>query len=307
MPQVYEELSAITARLEQHFHDAQDFEFTVENGKLFLLQTRSAKRSATAAVKIAVDMAREKLISKEEALRRIKASSIAEILSPQIDFSSETPEAIAHGLPASPGSAVGRIALSADAAVEAAGKHGEYPVILVTQETTADDIHGMAVAVGFLTAQGGATSHAAVVARGMGKCCITGAKGIVVDQAKSLLHIGDLHFQPGDWLSLDGSTGRVFAGKLPLRESEAGNAELDTLLGWSLEANFDPDPGQCGYSAGRCCRAAGRGSGHRTLPHRTHVFRVRPPSSYQVHDPCVERHGSAKGSGQAAAHAASGF
>ena len=235
MPQVYEELCAITTRLEQHFRDAQDFEFTVENGKLFLLQTRSAKRSAIAAVRIAVDMAKEELISKGEALKRVSASSIAEILSPQIDFSSATPEAIAHGLPASPGSAVGRIALSADAAVEAAGKHGENPVILVSQETTADDIHGMAVAVGFLTAQGGATSHAAVVARGMGKCCITGAKGIVVDQAKGLLQIGGVHFHPGDWLSLDGSTGRVFAGKLPLRDAEASNADLDTLLRWSLE------------------------------------------------------------------------
>jgi pyruvate,orthophosphate dikinase len=235
MPQVYEELRAITTSLEQHFRDAQDFEFTVENGKLFLLQTRAAKRSAIAAVRIAVDMAKEELISKEEALKRVKASSIGEILAPQIDFSSGVPEAIAQGLPASPGAAVGRVALSADAAVEAAGKHGENPVILVSQETTADDIHGMAVAVGFLTAQGGATSHAAVVARGMGKCCITGAKGIVVNQAKGSLQIGDIHFQPGDWLSLDGSTGRVFAGKLPLREAETSNAELDTLLRWSIE------------------------------------------------------------------------
>lgn len=235
MPDVYEELLAITSRLEQHFCDAQDFEFTVENGKLFLLQTRSAKRSAIAAVRIAVDMVREGLISKREALARVKASSIGEILSPQIDFSSGVPEVIAQGLAASPGAAVGRIALTASEAVKAAGAHGENPVILVTQETTADDIHGMAVAMGFLTAQGGATSHAAVVARGMGKCCIIGTKGIVVDEVNGVLYIGNTAFHPGDWLSLDGSTGRVFAGKLPLRATNTNNAELDTLLKWSVD------------------------------------------------------------------------
>jgi len=235
MPEVYEELCTITGRLEQHFRDVQDFEFTVENRRLFLLQTRSAKRSAIAAVRTAVDMAREGLITKHEALTRVKTSSIGEILSPQIDFSLGVPEAIAQGLPASPGAAVGRIALSADEAVDAAGKHGENPVILATQETTADDIHGMAAAVGFLTAQGGATSHAAVIARGMGKCCITGARGIFVNEAKGTLRIGDTIFHAGDWLSLDGSTGRVFAGKLPLRAAETNNAELDTLLAWSVD------------------------------------------------------------------------
>jgi pyruvate,orthophosphate dikinase len=164
MPEVYEQLCAITSRLERHFRDAQDFEFTVENGELFLLQTRSAKRSAIAAIRIAVDMAKEELISKQEAVARVKTSSIGEILSPQIDFSSGVPEVIAQGLAASPGAAVGRVALSANGAVDAAGQHGENPIILVTEETTADDIHGMAVAVGVLTAQGGATSHAAVVA-----------------------------------------------------------------------------------------------------------------------------------------------
>jgi pyruvate,orthophosphate dikinase len=234
MPEVYAELSSITNRLEQHFRDAQDFEFTVENGKLFLLQTRSAKRSAIAAVRIAADMAKEELISKHEAVARVETSSIGEILSPQIDFSSGVPGVIAQGLAASPGAAVGRIALSANEAVHAAGKHGENPVILVTQETTADDIHGMAVSVGFLTAQGGATSHAAVVARGMGKCCITGAKGIVVDEREGTLRIGDAIFHSGDWLSLDGSTGRVFAGRLPMRAPETHNAELDTLLEWAV-------------------------------------------------------------------------
>jgi pyruvate,orthophosphate dikinase len=235
MPEVYEQLTSITCRLEKHFHDAQDFEFTVENGKLFLLQTRSAKRSPVAAVRMAVDMAKEGLISKQEALMRVKTSSVGEILSPQLDLPSVVPEVIAQGLAASPGAAVGRIALSANEAVDAAGPHGENPVILVTQETTADDIHGMAVAVGFLTAQGGATSHAAVVARGMGKCCITGAKGISVDEVKGTLRIGSMTFHAGDWLSLDGSTGRVFAGKLSLNAGEKDNADLNTLLKWAVD------------------------------------------------------------------------
>ncbi|HEY0263919.1 MAG TPA: pyruvate, phosphate dikinase [Granulicella sp.] len=235
MPHVYEELAAITQRLERHFRDAQDFEFTVEHGRLFLLQTRSAKRSAIAAVRIAVEMAEEGLISRKEAVDRVKTSSIAEILSPQIDFSQGVPEVLAQGLAASPGAAVGRIALSSYEAVEAAGKNGENPVILVTQETTADDIHGMAAAVGFLTAQGGATSHAAVVARGMGKCCITGARGITVDEDAGVIRVGSTVLRAGDWLSLDGSTGRVFAGKLPMRTPEADNAELETLLEWARE------------------------------------------------------------------------
>lgn len=235
MPEVYRELHTITSRLERHFCDAQDFEFTIENGKLFLLQTRSAKRSALAAVRTAVEMAKEGLISKQEALARVKTSSISEILSPQFDFSRGVPKTIAQGLPASPGAAVGRIALSADEAVEMAGESGENPVILVTQETTADDIHGMAVAAGLLTAQGGATSHAAVVARGMGKSCVTGAKGISVDVTKGIVRTGGAILRRGDWLSMDGSTGRVFEGQLPLRAADMSCAELDTLLQWAAD------------------------------------------------------------------------
>ena len=235
MPEVYRDLHTITGRLERHFRDAQDFEFTIENGKLFLLQTRSAKRSAMAAVRIAVDMANEGLISKQEALARVKTSSISEILSPQFDFSRGAPKTLAQGLPASPGAAVGRTALSADEALDMAGDQGENPVILVTRETTADDIHGMAVAVGFLTAQGGATSHAAVVARGMGKCCVTGAKDIFVDETKGIVRIGGEILRRGDWLSLDGSTGHVFKGQLPLRAADKGCAELDTLLQWAAD------------------------------------------------------------------------
>jgi pyruvate, orthophosphate dikinase len=263
MPQIYTELHSVTSRLERHFRDAQDFEFTIEEGNLFLLQTRSAKRTAVAAVRIAVDMVEEGLISKQEALVRVKTSSISEILSPQFDFSSGIPEALTQGLAASPGAAVGRIALSSEEAVEMAGDRSENPVILITEETTAEDIHGMAAAVGFLTARGGATSHAAVVARGMGKCCVTGAKDISIDVTKGTARIGPEILKSGDWLSLDGSGGKVFKGQLPLRVAETKCAELDTLLKWASElsrmavrANADTP---CDAIAAREFRAEGIG------------------------------------------------
>lgn len=232
MPGVYFELLQLVERLEQHYRDTQDFEFTVECGKLYLLQTRAAKRAALASVKIAVDMVSEGLITRAEAVRRVKPASLVEMLSPQLDLNADTPPPLTSGLPASPGAAAGVIALSANRAVamHAAGK----TVILLTQETTADDIHGMDASVGFLTARGGATSHAAVVARGMGKCCITGAKEIVIDQKSATVRIGKETFSEGDWLSLDGSTGRVFPGKLPMRPASEDHPELDRLLDWAL-------------------------------------------------------------------------
>lgn len=237
MPEVYCELSAIARRLDQHYRDAQDFEFTLEKGKLYLLQTRSAKRSASAAARIAVDMVEEGLISRREAVARIDPASISEILVPHLDFSGGLPEAIAEGIGASPGAAVGRITLSADEAVRISSTHDSDPVILVSRETTAEDIHGMAAAAGLLTASGGATSHAAVVARGMGKCCITGAKNIFVDEAQGLLRIGDTSYRSGDWISLDASSGRVFAGKLPMRSPDKNHPDLDTILKWAVEFN----------------------------------------------------------------------
>ena len=231
MPAVYLELLALTEKLERHYKDAQDFEFTIEEGKLFLLQTRAAKRSGLAAVKIAVDMANEGLIDREEALRRVDPAGVVEMLSPQLDLSSLSETALTTGLPASPGAAVGKLALSANAAVAMHG-NGDA-VILLTEETTADDIHGMDASVGFLTARGGATSHAAVVARGMGKCCITGARDIALQSSSGRVRIGAQTFGEGEWISLDGSTGRVFAGKLPLRPASENHPELDQLLSWA--------------------------------------------------------------------------
>jgi pyruvate,orthophosphate dikinase len=235
MPKIYDQLSSITCRLERHYREVQDFEFTVEKGQLYVLQTRTAKRSALAAVRIAVEMVSEGLISRSEAVARIDPASVTEITAQQLDFSLGVPEVIARGLSASPGAAAGRIALSATAAVAAAAGRDRDPVILVSQETTADDVCGMAAAIGFLTACGGATSHAAVVARGMGKCCITAVKDIHVDSDTGLLRIRDLVFREGDWLSLDASTGRVFAGKLPFHASEIEHNALDTILGWAME------------------------------------------------------------------------
>jgi pyruvate, orthophosphate dikinase len=236
MPKIYKKLRTVTSQLEAHYNDVQDFEFTVQNGELFLLQTRAAKRSPLARLRSAVEMAEEGLIPRTEALQRVNPSDLEEALSPQLDLGTADLHPIAKGLPASPGSAVGQLALTANRAVELAGKHKQSPIILVRQETTADDIHGMDAAVGFLTARGGATSHAAVVARGMGKCCITGAGGIVVDEVAGELRIGEHTLKEGDWLSLDGSTGRVFLGELNLRPSESfDNPFLTKLLSWARE------------------------------------------------------------------------
>jgi pyruvate,orthophosphate dikinase len=181
-------------------------------------------------------MTEEGLISRIEALRRVKPADLEEILSQQLDLRNEDLQPIAKGLPASPGSAVGQLALTADRAVELAGKSKQVPVILVRQETNADDIHGMDAAIGFLTAHGGATSHAAVVARGMGKCCVTGARGIVADYSAGIVRIGEHTLREGDWISLDGATGRVFLGRLSLRPSESfDNPFLTKILAWARE------------------------------------------------------------------------
>jgi len=238
MPEAYLKLLSVARKLEAHYRDVQDFEFTVQGGELFLLQTRSAKRSALARLRTAIEMAEENLISRTDAILRVSPADIEEVLSQQLELTDEDLQPIAQGLAASPGSAVGQLALTAERAVELAGKDKQAPIILVRQETTADDIHGMDAAVGFLTAHGGATSHAAVVARGMGKCCITGASGIFADEIAGVLHIGGHTLREGDWLSLDGSTGRVFLGQLRLQESEAfDNPYLTRLLFWARECS----------------------------------------------------------------------
>ncbi len=213
-PEVYTQFEKISDLLENHYTDMQDMEFTVERNKLYMLQTRSGKRTAAAALRVAVDMVEMGLIDKETALLRIEPEQIDQLLHPKFDDGAiKDAEELTKGLPASPGAATGKIYFEAEHAVEAAS-NGEK-TILVRKETSPEDLAGMVAAEGILTARGGMTSHAAVVARGMGKCCVAGCSGIVVDEENRKLIIGDITYVEGDYISLDGSTGTVYKGQVP--------------------------------------------------------------------------------------------
>jgi pyruvate, orthophosphate dikinase len=233
MPQVYDQLREITTRLEKHYRDLQDFEFTIQDGKLYMLQTRNGKRTGLAAVKVALQMVDEGLITIEEAIFRVEPNQLYDFLVPRLNEKSGKVEVLATGLPASPGAAVGQIVFTADEAVKKAGHDKKTPVILVRAETTPEDIHGMEVAVGILTSRGGMTSHAAVVTRGMGKCCVAGAGDIHVDEKKREMHAKGQVFKEGDWLSLDGTSGRVIKGRLETLPPKADDPELQKLMGWA--------------------------------------------------------------------------
>jgi len=235
MPPVYNQLREITTNLEKHYRDVQDFEFTVQDGKLYMLQTRNGKRTGPAAVRIAVDMVGEGLISKEEAVLRVDPQQLDQLLHPVLDpAAKKTLNLLAKGLPASPGAAVGRVVFTADEAVVQAVKQ---PVILVRAETVPDDIHGMEVAKGILTSRGGMTSHAAVVARGMGIPCVAGAGELEVNERKKELTVNSkgkkLLLKEGDWLSLDGSTGEVFAGQAHTIDADPSSGVLKTFMEWA--------------------------------------------------------------------------
>jgi len=232
-PQMYEQISKISKTLETHLKDMQDFEFTIEKENLFMLQTRNGKRTAQAAVRIAVEMAKEKLITKKDAVLRVQPSQLDQLLHKQ--FSSESKKklgAVAKGLAASPGAAVGKVYFTAEEAVEAA-KGGEA-VVLVRTETSPEDIEGMNVAKGILTARGGKTSHAAVVARGMGKSCVAGCDDIIVEEEKKIFRIPkkNIEVKEGEWISIDGATGEVFIGKAELVEPSVGG-DFKKLLSWA--------------------------------------------------------------------------
>ena len=237
MPEAYQELRTITSTLEKHYRDIQDFEFTIQDHKLYMLQTRNGKRTGPAAVKIAVDMVHEGLIDKREAVLRVDPQQLDQLLHPRLD-----PKLIGNltklgrGLPASPGAAVGRIVFSADHAVEQAPK---YPVMLVRKETVPDDIHGMEVAKGILTSRGGMTSHAAVVARGMGTPCVAGAEMVSVEErAKTLtttVNGKKLVLKEGDWLSIDGGTGDIYAGQASTLEADPSSGDLAQFMSWADE------------------------------------------------------------------------
>jgi pyruvate,orthophosphate dikinase len=235
LPGVYAEFTAIAERLEQHYRDVQDLEFTIERGKLYMLQTRSAKRTAPAAVKIAVDMANEGILSREEALQRVDPAQIVQLLLPRFDEVAKEQAKdrfLAKGLNASPGAATGKAIFDPDRAVEA--KAAGDSVILVRIETSPDDVHGMLAARGVLTARGGATSHAAVVARSMGLPCVAGAESLRIDYADRTMRAGSVTVREGEMISIDGTTGEIYAGELPTIEARFEDEhDLATLLGWA--------------------------------------------------------------------------
>jgi pyruvate,orthophosphate dikinase len=234
MPDVYRQLREITTRLEKHYRDMQDFEFTIQEGKLYMLQTRNGKRTGLAAVRVAIQMVEEGLITKEEAIFRVEPNQLYDFLVPRLDEKRVKVEVLATGLPASPGAAVGQIVFTADEAVEKAGPSNQRkPVILVRAETTPEDIHGMEVAAGILTSRGGMTSHAAVVTRGMGKCCVAGAGDIEVNERDREMRVKGQVFKAGDWISLDGTSGRVIKGKLNTLDAKPDEPELMEFMEWA--------------------------------------------------------------------------
>jgi pyruvate,orthophosphate dikinase len=229
MPAAYKELTRIYNLLEKHYRDMQDLEFTVEQGKLWMLQTRNGKRTAKAALRIAVEMANEGLITKKEAVTRVDPASLDQLLHPTIDPSAPR-DVVATGLPASPGAASGEIVFSSDEAARL--KSEGRKVVLVRVETSPEDIHGMHAAEGILTTRGGMTSHAAVVARGMGKPCVSGAGTVRIDYGSGTMSVGGRSFKAGDIITIDGSTGQVLCGIMPMIQPEL-SGEFGTLMGWA--------------------------------------------------------------------------
>ncbi len=231
MPEIYNQFAELAKRLENHYKDVQDLEFTIERGKLYMLQTRNAKRTGGAAVRVAVEMVEEGVIDKATAVQRVEPAQLDQLLHPMIDPKVPV-DVIAVGLPASPGAASGKVVFDPDTAEEKA-KNGEK-VILVRTETSPEDFHGMVAAQAILTSRGGMTSHAAVVARGMGKCCVAGCGDVVVDYANQEFTVGEKIVKKGEWITLDGSTGRVIIGQAPLIEPQV-SGHFRTLMEWVNE------------------------------------------------------------------------
>ena len=232
MPKAYQQLRTITWKLEKHYRDMQDFEFTIQDSKLYMLQTRNGKRTGLAAVRVAIDMVREGLITQEEAVMRVEPNQLYDFLVPRLDEKDAKIEVLATGLPASPGAAVGQIVFSAEDAVKFHANGAYKDVILVRGETTPEDIAGMEVASGILTSRGGMTSHAALVTRGMGKCCVAGAGECTVDEAHKELRVKGHTLRQGDWLSLDGTTGRVILGRLKTIPVQPDDSDLVKFMSW---------------------------------------------------------------------------
>ncbi len=232
MPKIYDELMEVFEKLEQHYKDVQDLEFTIQEGKLYILQTRTGKRTAAAALQIAVDMEKDGLIDKKTAVMRVEPQQLDQLLHKQIDKDAkQDAQLLAKGLPASPGAALGKVVFDADDAVEQAE---DGPVILVRTETSPEDIEGMSVAQGILTSRGGMTSHAAVVARGMGKCCVAGCENVKVYADQKFFKADGQKIAEGDWITLDGSTGEVFLGQLEVMDPEISE-NFELFMDWIQE------------------------------------------------------------------------
>ncbi len=229
LPEVYDQFVSITGLLERHYHDMQDVEFTIERGKLWMLQTRTGKRTGAAAVRVAVEMVQEELIDKATAVRRVTPEQLDQLLHPTVDPNAET-TVLATGLPASPGAAQGRVVFDPDEAEEMARDGAQ--VILVRQETSPDDFHGMVAAQAIVTARGGQTSHAAVVARGMGKSCVCGAGELIIDYNQQQFSVNGTVIPKGEWITVDGSTGRVFLGQVPTIQPTLGD-DFRELMSWA--------------------------------------------------------------------------
>ena len=246
LPEVNQQLLDIIQQLENHYRDMQDIEFTIEQNKLWILQTRAGKRTGAAAVRIAVDMVESGIIDRNTAVLRVEASQLDQLLHPTIDPGADV-TVLARGLPASPGAASGVVVFDPDDAVAHKAQKDD-PIILVRYETSPDDFHGMAVADAMLTLRGGMTSHAAVVARGMGTPCIVGAEEITIDQKEGYFYVNDFEVRRGEWITIDGSTGNVLLGKVPTKQPELGRS-YHTLIGWAddirrlkVRANADSGP-----------------------------------------------------------------
>ncbi len=233
MPDIYRQFTDICGRLEEHYRDMQDMAFTIENGKLYMLQTRNGKRTAAAALKIAVSLVAEGMLTKEEAILKVEPKQLDTLLHPQFDpIALKEDSPVASGLPASPGAACGTVVFSAKDAVEAA-KEGRK-VVLVRLETSPEDIEGMAAAQGILTARGGMTSHAAVVARGMGRCCVAGCGDVLINEDEKYFVVNGIRINEGDGISIDGSTGKVYLSILPTVETVM-SGDFATFMGWADE------------------------------------------------------------------------
>ena len=231
-PALYDEFFAISKKLEAHYRDMQDMEFTIERGKLFMLQTRNGKRTAQAALKVAIDLVKEGVLTEQEAVLKVEPAQLDSLLHPQFNPEAlKNARVITQGLNASPGAATGRVAFTAERAKEMKKADG-LPVILVRQETSPEDIDGMVVSAGILTSRGGMTSHAAVVARGMGTCCVAGAGAVHVNEKNKTFEVNGETFKEGDWISLDGSTGKVYGEKVETQDATV-SGDFETLMNWA--------------------------------------------------------------------------